>query len=656
MQSFGWYVRRLASMSPAEIAWRVRSLLRDQADIVRIPLGLLPRLPHEAGSTPECSEPGFSCSPVTPDDWLRIEAENRHTWSKRVTAQADRVLENRLSYFDLDNLHHGEPFNWHRDHSAGIDSPVRLSVLTDYRDFPTYGDCKLVWEPNRHHQFVVLARAYRATGDYRYATKAAELMRSWLDANPFGYGMNWKSGLEHGVRIINWVWTIDLIKQSGAIDAELWEDICRAMHLAMWDAQRRFSRGSSANNHLVGEAAGVFIGARYFSAFPHSAEWANKAQQILENEIANQTYEDGCTREHAFGYQFFVIQFLTLCLLAGDATGNTFTDTYRERLYSMYRFLHELCQDSGAPPNMGDRDDGYVLNLGELPDEPKALLAVGAALFEDSQLAAPEPSETVFWLFGHLPQTDTKAVDKSASVSFPASGYHLLRSDRLAVFFDCAELGYGPIAAHGHADCLSLTLAVDGQPVFVDPGTYDYFSHPEWRNYFRETRAHNTAEVDRRSQSRMLGPFMWGQRAMAQLTEWEDSDLRSIAAGQHDGYTKLDDPVIHTRRIRLDKQTDTMSVTDSFSATAEHTIRLHFHVQPGLIVRRVSASEVVLELTDSVLHVSATDASIRCIRADENTKLGWISGRYHEKQASACLQIEKRTCGNAEFRTDFRLQ
>ena len=304
----------------------------------------------------------------------------------------------------------------------------------------------------------------------------------------------------------------------------------------------------------------------------------------------------------------------------------------------------------------GDRDDGYVLNLGELPNEPEALLAIGAELFDDPQLAATVSSETVFWLSGRVQQTDTPAGRKTGSVSFPASGYHLLRSDRLCVFFDCAELGYGPIAAHGHADCLSLTLSVDGQPVFVDPGTYDYFTYPEWRNYFRETRAHNTVEIDHRSQSRMLGPFIWGQRAMARLTEWQDDDEQTIAGGQHDGYTKLDDPVIHTRRMSLDKKNDTLSVVDSFNATSTHTILLHFHIQPSLVARNISAAEVELELADSVLRVRTSDAPIRCIRADDDTKLGWISASYHEKQASACLRIEKTIHGNAELRTDFCLR
>lgn len=53
--------------------------------------------------------------------------------------------------------------------------------------------------------------------------------------------------------------------------------------------------------------------------------------------------------------------------------------------------------------------------------------------------------------------------------------------------FDCGLLGMEPLAGHGHADALSFALRAFGSDVLVDPGTYDYFSYPTWREYFRST-------------------------------------------------------------------------------------------------------------------------------------------------------------------------
>lgn len=640
-------------MDGREIAWRIRSLLRDQVDLVRIPLNLLPKPDdHPAQSR---FEAGFSCSPVTPEQWQTPLSEEMAAWKRRLCEYADQILDNRLTYFDLVNEDHGRTINWHRDHSAGIDTPVRLSLLTDYRDFKTFGDCKLVWEPNRHHQFVVLARAFVATGDRKYADKVAEQMAAWIAENRFGYGMNWKSPLELGIRTINWIWALDLLRTRYTFDARLWNDVLQCLFLASWDSQRKFSRGSSANNHLVGEAAGVFYAACYFPAFPGAGDWIEKSQQILEREIRHQTFEDGCTREHAFGYQFFVIQFFSLCMSAGDAAGHPFSLGFRDRLHAMFRFLNDMCAATGSPPNMGDRDDGYVLDLGELPHQPRQLLDIGASLFDDETLCSPTPSETSFWLFGTTNRPGTSPMNQNKSKSYPKSGYHVLRSDRLGVFFDCAELGYGPIAAHGHADCLSFCLSVDGEPVFIDAGTYDYFTYPEWRNYFRETRAHNTVEIDGQSQSQMLGPFIWGARACSKLLKWRDSPTTTIVRGQHDGYRHLPDPVIHQRSIELAKGKNTVRIVDSISANASHKLRMHFHLDPHVTAKHVSESEVELALGTGRLTLRTSGPPIEIIRAGDNSRLGWISRGYHRKEASTCLRIEQDITGAADIHTTISL-
>ena len=53
---------------------------------------------------------------------------------------------------------------------------------------------------NRHHQLVVLGRAYRATGDRRFARGAVNQWMSWFDACPYGMGLNWQRPTEQAIR------------------------------------------------------------------------------------------------------------------------------------------------------------------------------------------------------------------------------------------------------------------------------------------------------------------------------------------------------------------------------------------------------------------------------------------------------------------------
>ncbi|MBT8079982.1 MAG: heparinase II/III family protein [Gammaproteobacteria bacterium] len=655
MQNFSWYISRLRSMGPAEIAWRVKGLISANVDLLRIPMGLVPTLRRGAVAGPPDFRPGFACAPAS-TAFAGVDDDVARRWRERLRRIADEICDNRLSFFDLEGQHVGDPPNWHHDFAAGKDSPRRLSSLLDYRDFEAAGDCKLVWEPNRHHQLVVLARAYRVTGDKRYAHKVVELMLHWIQENPFGYGMNWKSPLEVGIRLINWVWAIDLIRDAAVFDDTAWGKVVQTIYRATWDTQRKFSQGSSANNHLIGEAAGVYIACCYFPDLPNARAWRATSKGILEREMIAQTFADGCSREHAFGYQFFVIQFFTCSLLAGERTDDAFSATFRDRLHAIYRFMADLCADTGQPPNFGDADDGYVLDLGERPRRALQLLSVGGYLFDDPDLVLAADSETAWWLFGKAGQA--VCADKSdASKAYNESGYFILRCAAqgsrppVRVFFDCAELGFGAIAAHGHADCLSFSLAVAGREVLVDPGTYDYFSYPEWRRYFRTTAAHNTLTVDGEDQSESLGPFIWGQRAEARLVDWQSSATAVSVTGEHSGYQRLPDPVLHRRRVSLNKDDSSIEIRDSVQAGSAHALAAHFHVAPGWHVTAPSARLVEITGHGVRLRLASADGSLRVLAADGGQRLGWVSDGYHRMAAGHCIVLDAKSTGDAELVT-----
>src|SRR2546430_11865644 len=54
-----------------------------------------------------------------------------------------------------------------------------------------------------------------------------------------------------------------------------------------------FSRHSSANNHLIGEAAGLYIAGLTWPCWPRVRDWRQVAQQILEREALLQSSTDG---------------------------------------------------------------------------------------------------------------------------------------------------------------------------------------------------------------------------------------------------------------------------------------------------------------------------------------------------------------------------
>lgn len=664
MQSISWYLNRLKTMSPAEIGWRLTSLARDNWDRVCIPLGLYPADNRIINT--KTSFPVFSVTTISTGAWAGNTAtQQEKDWLNALLLKADQIAGHRLSYFDLHNHDHGHPFNWHYDHSARKQAPRCFASSIDYRDFQETGDCKLIWEPNRHHHLVVLGRAYRTSGNPKYAEAIKEQLLSWLDANPYGYGMNWRSPMELAIRMINWVWALDLIRDSGIRVADFHDRVRYSAYLHLRDVTRKYSQGTSANNHLIGEAAGVFIACCYFSDLPDAARWKQQSFDILCQEILTQTTVEGCHRELALGYHYFVLQFFLFAGLAGRQSGMEFPSTYWKAMEQMFEFLSRLAE-GGKPPLYGDCDDGYVLDLGTTPHDSASLFAVGAALFNrpDFKTLAGDSLEMLSWLLGEKGLDAYNRLDKDnnkiqlASHSFSEAGLYLLQTglreseERISVLIDCGELGYKSIAAHGHADALSFTLRVGGHDVLVDPGTYDYFTFPEWRNYFRSTKAHNTVEIDGQDQSVMLGPFLWGKRAVARCLTWESSLYGGKFVGEHDGYTRLNDPVLHRRTIELNGENQTVTIIDEIEAKTTHNVQILFHCAPTCRVEENGPHSLNVSVANRTVRlIFEPNIKVHLLYGNKQPIAGWVSPNYHGKEPTTTIIAERECNGNNQFRT-----
>jgi hypothetical protein len=667
MQSRSWYLHRLKAMSPDEIWWRLSAGVRDRADRVRLPFNAFPRdraLETEAQRLAIPAPPKL-CD-VEPGAWQNAAPGTlEHGWRESLVLQADAVARHRLRVFGLE-LDLGRTIDWNRDHVHGISTPLGFAQAIDYRDYRAVGDAKIVWEPNRHQHLVVLARAYRATGDPRYAASAVEQLTSWLDQCPVARGMNWRSPLELALRLINWTWTIDLIRDSGCLTPDFCRRLLRAVHLHMWEVGRKFSRGSSANNHLIGEAAGVFVASSYFQAFKNAGSLRDASFRILNEEIVAQTHEDGGTREQAIAYHLFVLQLLLVAGVAGRETGCEFGAPFWQRLEKMIEFA-SLLAEGGPLPAYGDSDDGYVLDLGRANDDLASSICAGAVLFArpDFKAQAGGFQQPVRWLLGADSRTRFDAIAEQPpsaleSRALADSGYYLLQYGAarspasVSVVFDCGPLGFTALAAHGHADALSFTLRAFGSDVIIDAGTFDYFTHPTWREYFRSTRAHNTVLVDGVDQSEQLGSFLWGARAVARCLAWRPRPDGGSVTGEHEGYRRLPDPVTHRRTLELDASHGTLVVRDALSMAAPHEIQVFFHVVEHSEVARSGEHSFDLRLGVHLARVHLDPALTWELRRGREEPIdGWVSRAYHDKEPAVAIVGTLRADRDVAIETRF---
>jgi hypothetical protein len=565
-------------------------------------------------------------------------------------ADADSIRAGHVVLFGERRFDVGMPPLWNRDPESGVTGPAIYSGDIAVTNRELVGDIKHVWELNRHLHLVRLAQAWAETDDAAWLHALHQQLRSWLDQCPPLLGVNWTSSLELGVRLINWalVWQLIGGEASCLFDGEEGErlraDWLDSIHAHCSSIARHLSRHSSANNHLIGELAGLYVGAAVWPCWKSSAGWQEQARRELEVEAQAQFSRDGVNREQAFAYHIFSSELLFVAGLVGQACGDPFSRAYWTSLQRALRFLRSVRDVGGNVPMVGDADDGIAFRL-DAPGSDRAaqLLALG-----DGVLHRAEPSHAgVRWLLHALPgkRPEADPHESETGWAFPDGGYllfgsHFGEAREIKGMVDCGPLGYLGIAAHGHADALALNLSVGGEECLVDPGTYSYWQEPKWRDYFRGTSAHNTVRIDGLDQSVSGGRFMWLRKATASIERMPQSPHEFDFRGSHDGYERLADPVRHMRSVRFDAATSSLVVRDEFAARKHHQVELFWHFAPGLSVRLDSSGLHVRGKRFALqMHAQGNDLKLELVRANENPPLGWYSRSYESKQACDVLKI-----------------
>ncbi|WP_330329161.1 heparinase II/III family protein [Streptomyces sp. NBC_00536] len=624
--SAGWYLRRLSAMGPREVGGRVGDAVRRR----RWRSGL-PGRPAVTGARFTAVLPAGALDAVAPDA------------AKRLVAEADRLMAGHAEYFGVERDDLADP-DWCHDPKTGRRAPWGYAFDVPYRSEDAVGDIKQIWELSRHQYLTVLAAAYALTGDERYAERVAAHLRSWWAANAPLRGVHWISGIELGIRLLSWVWVRRLLEGwPGA--AGLFEDNPVALD-QIWHHQRWLaafpSRGSSANNHIIAEAAGQFAAACAFGWFPGSARWRDDALRSLERHLRSNTFGSGLNRELATEYHGLVLELGLAAVAEADAAAVPVPATVRLVLLRMTDALAAIVDGRLRPPRQGDADDGHGLVVdGAGTDRWGSLLATGDAVFGRLDWWPSVTGTDVRTpLLAALIRPGAPAVTRPAHrpAHFADAGMTILRGPaEIWCRCDGGPHGFLSIAAHAHADALSVEVRHDGVDVLADPGTFCYHGQPEWRRYFRSTLGHNTLELDGGDQSGSGGPFLWTRHARSRVLV-ADTSGEGVArwCAEHDGYQGS----VHRRRVELSAETRELRVVDEVRGP-RRSARLAFHLGPAIAAELVDHRAVLTWTRDGEDRSAVLDLpgqlSWRAHRGESDPPLGWYSPGFGRKVPATTL-------------------
>jgi len=579
-----WKLQRLRSMGPAELVWRVRQRARLAALSKRagVPVPALPR-PAEgfraaflAASEPLAPGPSREAFAAALEAALPGE-------TARVIARSDAIRAGRIELFDRTYEFGPEParWPWNRSPDGGPDAPMAFGPTLDYRDPAKVGDARLAWELGRHGFLVPVAQAGYLSGDSGCARFVFEALEAWINACPPYRGLQWASALEYALRSLSWGLALALVARTPgaeAIEEARWERV-----LATWAEQLRFvdahdARYSSANNHRLGEAAGLAWGGRLLAFLPEAARWHERGLQILEESFLEQTTVGGMTREHAFAYLHFVLDFMLAVYGLEAHAGSELPRMAKAKIWPVAEML-ERVSPGGLVWPVGDGDDGQALPTGEpYAARVSATLECAAGLMGMPWNAPPNARARWFGLVPTGKQVSRQIGKPGAKAVLFEAGYAIAQWGDARLLFDAAELGLAPLYAHGHADALMVLLDVRG-PRLVDPGTGGYHAHAELRERLRATAAHNTVEIDGESSSLPGGLFQWLKAARVVDRRLQAVEGFEWTAGQ-DGYRRLQGGVTHWRTVRW-PEPGRLVIEDALEGQGTHRARARWHLGDG---------------------------------------------------------------------------
>lgn len=393
-------------------------------------------------------------------------------------------------------------------------------------------DIKLIWEPARFGWAFTLGRAYLVSGDERYAAAFWLYWEEFTESNPVNCGPNWESGQEVALRLIAYLYALQVF--SGSIHSS--DERKNRMLQAVVDHAVRipptiiYARAQD-NNHLVSEACGLYLAGASLPDHPRAASWRETGWHWLDYALRTQFDSDGTYIQHSMNYHRMVLQLALIALAGSRKEGRQLSPEVMENLAAGTRWLiAQMDAHTGDAPNLGNNDGAHILPLagGSFRDHRPTAQAAAAAFLGKAVFPSGPWDEMSYWL--GIKNSDNP--DQPVTVSSPA----IKRLGSIDEWATLRAVHYRSRPAH--ADQLHFELWFHGANILRDPGTYAYSQESPWDNSLVHSRFHNTLTIDGEDPMLRAGRFLWLQWDQARWIE-EGCQLPEIVTAEHDGYDRI---------------------------------------------------------------------------------------------------------------------
>ena len=493
----------------------------------------------------------------------------------------------------------------------------------DWRYWPVK-DNELRWQLHRHKWFTPMGKAYRVSGDEKYAVEWTKQYIDWIKKNPLvkvdkkEYEMTGDNQLKGDVENARFAWRplevsnrlqdqtsqFQLFLPSPSFTPEFLTEFLVNYHK---HAIHILGNYSAQGNHLLFEAQRMIYAGAFFPEFKEAAAWRKSG--IMNREINVQVYNDGGQFELDPHYHLAAINIFCKALNIADLNGfrNEFPQEYLDTIEKMIVFYANVSFPDYTNPCFSD---AKLTNKKEMLKNYRNW----SKMFPKNQ-------------FIKYLATDGKegALPEYLSKGFLKSGFFVFRNSWGT---DATQMVVkaGPKAFwHCQPDNGTFELWFNGRNLFPDTGAYVYAGSAEvmkLRNWFRQTRVHNTLTLDGRNL----------ETTQSVTGLWQPEGKEQILVTENPGYKGLK----HRRTVFFVDQAYFV-IVDEATGNARGTVNLNYHFREGEV--NVDAEKNMV----TTAYEGSSNVKLQCfpeksasLRAEE----GWRSTAYRQRVARTSVAFD----------------
>jgi len=484
-------------------------------------------------------------------------------------------------------------------------------------DWTTYDPNNDEWHYQFHRNYWLgnLGKVYGSTSNEIYAEEWIAELIDWIDDNSPGYPRT----LDTGIRLKNWV-------ESYQYFINLYDSpsITPEDHLTVLKSfieQCRFLRDNwrDEGNWGATETQGLGAAVVMFPEFKFTDDgnwewWRDLVIARMQHHLEIDFYPDGVQYETSPLYHSYEFRNLFLSYKLMNLNGITISEEIINLFVKPLEFMMHIHKPDGYLPQLSDTDNKNFLDRLE---EEANLFGRQDMLYAATRGSQGIPPDNMF-------------------APFPNGGYFVMRSDwgqnqstygnsRYLVFDTGSNDPW-----HAHYDILNFEAYAYGHTIIKDPGRYTYSNVGGWRDYFKNTTAHNTIVIDNQNQQQNAEGF----------AVWETAIGFDYVNAYHDAYNNIR----HRRKVFFVKP-EYWIISDLLTGSGTHTYDQYFHFEPYY------QNHITLDSDDH--SISTPHFALFPADQESNAEIisGWVSYTSGSKSTAPVAKYTKQGAMPVTFET-----